>query len=116
MGCLNSKKGLPGTEEEGSGGGIMDSIKSQVFSMVLQTSSGGEGDSKFAFAKNLIGKFFPQANITRQANDEAPDGTFNALIDGKQVFSEKKDGDVRDNPDGFIAKIKAFLMSKIGMG
>ena len=108
MGCLNSKKG------EGEGG-LMDTLKAQAFNMVLQTNGSGEGDSKFDFAKGLISKAYPKANITRETDDSAPDSTFNALFDGKNIFSEDSDGDVRESPNSFIAAIKSALLTKIGM-
>ena len=93
MGLCGSKSGA----DAGTGGvmGMIPSgekIKEMVFSMMVKKAMGGESDSQMGVLQSFMGKNFPNAKIDQVADPNAPPGTFNVEMAGKEIFNADKEG------------------------
>ena len=94
---------------------LMDKLKFKMFNMMIQTNGTPESQGQYSFAKKMIKNTFPQATVKKQVLPNQTGNMLNVFMDGEKIHNGKSDGDIRQNPKGFMEKIGKGLASGLNL-
>ena len=74
--------------------------------VLFQTDGNDNSIDEYRFAKKMVRSKYPNANVKKQIMVKGAGKELEVFCNGKKVYNDKQDGDIRINPSKFMERVE----------